>query len=303
VRVVLAGASGLIGRPLVASLRADGHEAGVLVRHSSPHAGSSQPGTSPWDPATGQLDPEFLVGADAVVCLSGVGVGDRRWSAAYKRKIIASRVDSVGTIARAIAALAVDGAGPKVLVSASAVGYYGHTGDDVVDENSPPGDSFLSEVCRAWEGAAQPAVEAGVRVTFARSGLVLARDGGLLARLRPIVKAGLGGRLGSGRQFMPWISLTDEVAAIRFLLAHHVAGPVNLAAPHPATNAEFTKALGSVLHRPTLVPVPGFAARIALGEFAGEVLTGQRAVPRRLVDAGFEFTHAGLSDALRAELG
>ena len=296
-RVVIAGASGLIGPPLIAALRADGVEVGVLVRHPT-----TEPGTAQWDPAAGTLDPEFLTGADAVVCLSGVGVGDHRWTEDYKRQIVASRVDSVGTIARTMAGLATDGAGPKTLISASAVGYYGDTGDTTVDESAASGSSFLADVCRKWEGAAAPAEQAGIRVTYLRTGLVLSGQGGLLKRLRLIVKAGIGGKLGNGRQYFPWISLTDEVAAIRFLIDRHVAGPVNLTAPTPVTNAEFTKVLGQVLRRPTVFPVPGIAARIVLGEFAGDVLTGQRAVPTKLLDAGFTFTHTDLAAAIRAEL-
>lgn len=297
-RVVLAGASGLIGSALISSLRADGHQADVLVRQPTSRAGTSQ-----WDPAKGLLDRDFLAGADAVVCLSGVGVGDHRWNEEYKREILRSRVDSVTTIATAMASLAGDGAGPKVLISASAVGYYGDTGPTIADESAPSGESFLAGVCRQWEAAAEPASSAGVRVTFLRTGLVLSGDGGLLKRLTPLVKAGIGGKLGDGKQFMPWISLTDEIAAIRFLLDHHVAGPVNLTAPAPVSNAEFTRTLGQVLHRPTIFPVPGFGARIVLGEFAGEVLSGQRAVPAKLLEAGFEFRHTGLAEALRAELG
>jgi uncharacterized protein (TIGR01777 family) len=293
-QVVLAGASGLIGSALKASLRADGHRVKTLVRH--PVSGADDVDT--WDPARGLLDPDFLQGADAVVCLSGVGVGDRRWTDSYKRAILQSRVDSVGTVARTLAQYG----GPQVFIAASAVGYYGDTGVREVDEDDPAGDSFLSEVCVQWEAAADPARAAGVRVTHLRSGLVLAKGGGMLKRLGPIVKAGIGGKLGDGRQYMPWISLTDEIRAIRFLLEHDVAGPVNVVGPAPVRNAEFTKALGQTLRRPTVLPVPAFAARIALGEFAQEALTGQRALPTRLLGAGFEFVHRDLRTALAAEL-
>lgn len=292
-RVVLAGASGLIGTAVRQSLRADGHETKVLVRRPATAADEDS-----WDPGKGLVDPDFLADADAVLCLSGAGVGNRRWSDSYKRVIRASRVHSVGTLARSLA----EYGGPRVLLCASAVGYYGDTGDALVDEDSPPGSTFLARVCLDWEAAAQPARDVGVRVVHLRTGLVLARNGGLLGRLAPLVKAGLGGRLGSGRQFMPWISLTDEVAAIRFLLEHDVAGPANLTGPVPVRNGEFTAALGRVLHRPTVLAVPGIAARIALGEFAGEVLGGQRAVPSRLQDAGFRFTHRNVDSALRAAL-
>jgi uncharacterized protein len=292
--VVVAGASGLIGTALKKSLRAGGHRVKTLARR--PVAGDAD--ADSWDPARGLLDPDFLRGADAVVCLSGAGVGEHRWTDAYKQTILQSRVDSVGTVARTLA----EHGGPHVLVAASAVGYYGDTGDREIDEDAPAGDSFLSEVCVQWEAAADPARAAGARVVHIRSGLVLANGGGVLKRLTPLVRAGVAGRLGTGRQFYPWISLTDEIAAIRFLLEHDVSGPVNLTGPRPVRNAEFTATLGRLLRRPTVLPVPGLAVRIALGEFAGEVLTGQRALPRRLLDAGFEFTHRDLETALRSEL-
>jgi uncharacterized protein len=292
--VVLAGASGLIGSALKASLRADGHRVKTLVRRPADGEDVDQ-----WDPARGRLDPAFLAGADAVVCLSGVGVGDHRWTDSYKGEIVRSRVDSVGTVARTLA----EHGGPRVLICASAVGYYGDTGDREVDEDSPAGDSFLSEVCVQWEAAADPARDAGLQVAHLRTGLVLAKDGGLLKRLTPLVKAGVAGKLGTGRQFMPWISLTDEIAAIRFVVEHDLAGPVNLTGPAPVRNVELTQALGRLLHRPTLFPVPGIAARIALGEFAEDVLTGQRARPARLQAAGFAFAHPELEAALRSELG
>jgi uncharacterized protein (TIGR01777 family) len=291
--VVLAGASGLLGKALRDSLRADGHRVKTLVRREP-----SGPDEDSWDPTQGLVDPDFLAGADAVVCLSGAGVGDHRWTDSYKQTLVQSRVDSVGTLARSLA----EYGGPRVFVVASAVGYYGDTGDTEVDEDAPPGDTFLAQLCVKWEAAADPARAAGVRVTHLRTGLVLTKDGGLLKRLVPIVKAGVAGKLGDGKQFMPWISLTDEIAAMRFLLEHDVAGPVNLTAPAPARNAELTHTLGQVLHRPTVLPVPGFAARIALGEFAEDVLTGQRAVPARLRAAGFEFTHTELEAALRDAL-
>jgi hypothetical protein len=289
-QVVLAGASGLIGTALRDALHADGHRVKVLLRH--PTSGEDE---DSWDPAAGRLDPDFLAGADAVVCLSGVGVGDHRWTDAYKQQILQSRVDSVGTVSRTLA----EYGGPRTLICASAVGYYGDTGDRIVEEDTPPGDSFLSGVCTKWEAAADPARAAGVRVAHLRTGLVLSGDGGLLKRLKPIVQLGVAGKLGSGRQYMPWISLRDEVRAIEFLLTHDVSGPVNLTGPAPATNAEFMKTLGAVLNRPAVLPAPGFALRAVLGEFADDVLTGQRAVPAVLTKAGFEFEHADLESALR----
>ena len=293
-QVVLAGASGLIGTALKQALRAGGHRVKTLVRHAT-----SEPDTDSWDPDKGLLDPDFLAGTDAVVCLSGVGVGDRRWTDAYKRTILRSRVDSVATIARTLA----DYGGPRIFVAASAVGYYGDTADRIVDESAPSGSSFLASVCTQWEAAADPARAAGVRVVHTRTGLVLGGDGGLLGRLKPIVQLGVAGPLGSGKQFMPWISLRDEARAIEFLLTHDISGPVNLTAPDPVRNREFIQALGRVQHRPTVIPTPALALRIVLGEFAGEILGGQRAVPAVLTEAGFEFEHDDLESALRWALG
>ena len=293
-QVVLAGASGLIGTALGESLRADGHRVKALVRRAP--AGEDE---DSWDPANGRLDPDFLSDADAVVCLSGAPVDGHRWNEEYKQQILASRVDSVGTVARTLA----EYGGPPVLVCASAVGYYGDTGDQTVDEDAPPGESFLSRVCVQWEQAAQPARDAGVRVTHLRTGLPLTGTGGLLKRLKPIVQTGVAGRLGSGRQFMPWISFPDEIAAIRFLIQHELPGPVNLTGPVPVRNAEFMSTLGRVLRRPTVLPTPAFAIKIALGELAGEALAGQRAVPKRLIEAGFAFAHPNLESAMRAALG
>ncbi len=288
--VVLTGASGLIGVALRRALHSDGHSVTTLVRRASDAQDERT-----WDPSHHTLDPAVLAGADAVVCLSGAGVGDHRWTDNYKQTIISSRVDSVTTVATAMA----HAGGPQTLLSASAVGFYGDTGDRTVEEDVPAGDSFLARVCTQWEAAAQPARDAGIRVNTLRTGLVLSGDGGLLKRLKPIVSAGVAGKLGSGRQFMPWISLADEVAAIRFLLEHEVLGPVNLTGPQPVRNAEFIATLGKVLHRPTIVPTPGFALRIALGEFAVDVLTGQRAMPAALTRAGFSFQHTDLDSALR----
>lgn len=294
-RVVLAGASGLIGSALRSSLVSDGHAVTVLVRRAPRGDDESQ-----WDPARGELDSSVLTGADAVVCLSGAGVGDHRWTDEYKQVLRDSRIDTTGTLSRTLAS--VQGA-PPVFLAASAVGYYGDTGDREVDESGPRGAGFLADLCQDWEDATRPAEDAGVRVAHLRTGLVLSGDGGLLKRLKPIVQAGVAGKLGSGRQFMPWITLADEIAAIRFLLEHEVSGPVNLVGPAPARNAEFMKTLGSVLNRPTVLPTPGFALRAVLGEFAQDTLTGQRAVPGALRRAGFTFQHADLESALRWALG
>lgn len=292
--VVLAGASGLIGGALREALRADGHRVKQLLRRET-----SAPDTDSWDPAAGRVDPDFLAGADAVVCLSGVGVGSKRWTDAYKRQILQSRVDSVGTLARSLA----EYGGPRVLVCASAVGYYGDTGDRIVEEDAPSGSSFLADVCRQWEAAADPARAAGARVVHLRTGLVLADDSDLMKRLKPLVQLGVAGKLGNGRQYFPWITLRDEIRAISFVLTHDVSGPVNVTAPAPVTNAEFTKAIGHVLHRPTVLPAPAFGVRLVLGEFAGEVLGGQRAVPAALTAAGFEFEHTDVETGLRWALG
>jgi uncharacterized protein len=292
--IVLAGASGLLGTALRESLLADGHRVKQLVRHPV-----SEPDMDSWDPAQGLLDPDFLQGADAVVCLSGAGVGAHRWNDQYKKTIRSSRVDSVSTVAQTLATYG----GPRVFVAASAVGYYGDTGDREVDESARPGETFLARLCVDWEAAAEPARAAGVRVAHLRTGLVLSRQGDLLKKLVPLVKAGVAGRMGSGRQYMSWISFADDIAAIRFVLTNDISGPVNIVGPRPVSNAEFTRALGRVLHRPTLLPVPRFGARLVAGELADEAFIGQRAVPRRLADAGFEFTHETLDDALHAELG
>jgi len=283
VRVVVSGASGLIGRHLVPSLRAGGHDVLVLVR---------RPPRSPeefrWDPASGSLDPAALAGADAVVNLSGVGVGDHRWTPEYKREILGSRVQTTSTL---VTAMLAQERRPSVLVNASAIGAYGEAGDTVLTEDSPFGDDFLAGVVREWEAATQPAADAGIRVATARTGLLASPAGGAFGRLLTLFHLGVGGRLGSGQQWWSLISMPDEVRALTFLLEHPVSGPVNLTAPVPAHNSVVTKALGSSLHRPTVVPVPGFALRTVLGEFAGSILMSQRVVPQRLLDAGFTFRH------------
>lgn len=290
-RVVLAGASGLIGTALQASLRADGHGVTTFVRHA-PDGGDE----ARWAPERREIQPDALAGADAVVCLSGAGIGDHRWTDSYKNVLRQSRLDSVATLATAMTA---SDDGPRVLLSASAVGYYGDTGDRVVDESAPRGAGFLAELCEDWEAATRPAEEAGIRVAHLRTGLVLSGAGGLVKRLKPIVSLGVAGRLGSGRQYLPWISLADEIGAIRFLLEHEISGPVNLTGPDPVRNAEFVATLARLVHRPAIVPTPAFALRIVLGEFAQDTLTGQRAVPAALLAAGFTHQHTDLESALR----
>jgi hypothetical protein len=291
-RVVVSGSSGLIGRSVVAGLRARGDEVTLLVRRP-PAAGEAR-----WDPGTGSIDAGALVGADAVVNLSGAGIGDKRWSAARRHEIVASRVQATALLARTLAELARP---PSVLVNASAVGFYGDRGDETLTEASARGSGFLAAVCGSWEDATEPAVQRGLRVVRLRSGVVLSAHGGALARQLPLFRLGIGGRLGSGRQWFSWISLPDEVRAILHALDEPaVQGAVNATAPEPVTNRDFTRALGRALHRPSVMAVPGFALRIALGsDLASEmVLAGQRVLPTRLTATGFTFDHPRIETAL-----
>ncbi|MFI1719966.1 TIGR01777 family oxidoreductase [Streptomyces sp. NPDC020489] len=292
-RIAVAGASGLIGSALVRSLTADGHEVVRLVRRAPRGDGEVR-----WDPEGRRVDTAGLAGCDAVVNLAGVGIGDRRWTEAYKARIRSSRVDGTAALAEAVAALDEP---PRVFVNGSAMGYYGETGDRVVDESAPPGEGFLPELCVEWEAAAAPAREAGVRTVFTRTGLVVSREGGAWGRLFPLFKAGLGGRLGDGRQYWSFISLHDEVAAIRHLLdTDGLSGPFNLTAPNPLTNREITEAMGRVLHRPTLLSVPAPVLRTVLGELSSDVLGSQRVVPKRLLESGFTFAFPEIEGAVRA---
>lgn len=293
-RVVIAGSSGLIGTALVASLRSDNHDVVRLVRR--PTAG---PDESRWDPDRDLLDASVLRDADAVVNLCGVGVGDKRWSGSYKQELRDSRIVATDVLSEAIAR-----AGVPVLVNASAVGYYGDSGDRIVDELSPAGTDFLATMCRDWELATLPARAAGARVANLRSGIVLSPHGGLLGRLRRIYSLGLGGRLGNGRQYFPWISLEDECEAITFVLTNpEISGPVNLTGPAPVTNAQFNDAMSRAVHRPAPWIVPGFALEALVGEFAkGGILVGQRAIPSVLERAGFTFRHHTIGEALQAAL-
>ena len=294
-RIVVGGSSGFIGTALVDRLRAAGHDIVRLVRRDS-----AAPDEVTWRPSVAPLDPSTVDGADAVVNLAGVGVGTHRWNAAFKALIRASRVNSTEALAAAVAAAK---APPRVLLNASAVGFYGDTGDREVDESGPAGDGYFPDVCRAWEAATEAAEVAGIRVAHLRTGLVLGPGGGLLKPLLPLYRFGLGGPLGNGRQWMPWISLADEVAAIEFLLtADAVTGAVNLTGPAPVTNREFARTLGRVLHRPAVLPVPAFALRIAVGEFGAEAVRSQRVLPAVLAGAGYRFQHADLESALRWSL-
>ncbi|GGX11415.1 epimerase [Streptomyces chryseus] len=294
-RIAVTGSTGLIGTALVRSLRADGHEVRRLVRRA---ATSREEVT--WDPQRQYVDADGLAGCEAVVHLAGAGVGDHRWTASYKREIRESRVLGTAAIAEAVACLDTP---PRVLVCGSAIGFYGDTGDRAVDEGAPPGEGFLPSVCVDWEEAAAPAREAGVRTVFARTGLVVAREGGAWGRLFPLFKAGLGGRLGSGRQYQSYIAMHDQVAALRHLIdTESLEGPVNLTAPRPVTNREITEAMGRVLKRPTLFTVPAPALRLALGEFSSDVLVSQRVLPRQLEESGFSFAFPEIEDTLRAAL-
>ncbi|MCW2945594.1 MAG: NAD-dependent epimerase/dehydratase [Actinoallomurus sp.] len=289
-QIAITGSTGLIGSALVRTLRDEGLAVLRLVRHRAAADDEIQ-----WDPF-GDVDTAALEGVDAVVHLAGAGLGDRRWSQSYKREIRDSRVEGTRTLSRALAGLE---RRPAVLVSGSAVGFYGDTGDVTVDESAPQGEGFLAGVCRDWEAAARPAADAGIRVVHPRTGLVLSREGGLLGKVLPLFRVGLGGRLGGGGQWMSWISLTDHVAALRFLIDGDLEGPVNLTAPEPVTNAAYTRAVGRALHRPAPFIVPAAALRLALGGFADEgALVSQRVLPGRLGKAGFTFQHPGLDAAL-----
>lgn len=295
-KIAVTGSSGLIGSHLVAELRREGHDVLSLVRRPV-----RQPGEVQWDPAAGRLDPTDLTGIDAAVNLAGPGIGDHRWTADYRRQVRDARVRATSLLSNVLAEL---DPLPGVLLSGSAVGFYGDRGDQAVTETDPAGGGFLAEVCVEWERATTAAKDAGIRVCTLRSGVVLSRAGGALAKQLPLFRLGLGGPLGSGRQYQSWISLTDEIAAIRHLLTADVAGPVNLTAPNPLRQKDFARALGTATRRPAVFPAPGFAVKLALGDFATEgVLAGQKVLPQVLAASGFSFRtpeiHGALADALR----
>ncbi|MEV7086679.1 TIGR01777 family oxidoreductase [Streptomyces sp. NPDC093085] len=294
-KIAVTGSTGLIGTALVASLRADGHEVVRLVRRAARSADEIA-----WDPVRQTIDAGKLNGCGAVVHLAGAGIGDRRWSEAYQRELRDSRVLGTATLAEALTTL---DAPPAVLVSGSAIGFYGYTDGRRVDESAPPGDGFLSGLCVAWEEAASPAEEAGIRTVFTRTGLVVARGGGAWGKLFPLFRAGLGGRLGSGDQYWSFIALHDEVAALRHVIdTEELTGPVNLTAPEPVTNREVTAAMGRVLHRPTPFPVPAAALRLAVGGLAEDIVGSQRVIPTRLLESGFTFAFPTVDEAVRAAL-
>jgi uncharacterized protein (TIGR01777 family) len=292
-RIAISGSSGLIGTALVEALRADGHEVLRLVRRPA-----KAPSEVTWDPYKGEVDLAALAGVDALINLSGAGVGDHRWTAKYKNTILQSRLLSTATMANAAVQLK-----PKVFINASAIGWYGDTGNAAVDESAPCANGFLPDVVRQWEAATAPAIDAGVRVVLARTGLVMSAKGGAWQRMIPLFKFGVGGKLGSGKQVWSFISLADEISAFKFLLTNEsISGPVNLTAPNPATNAEVTKALGKLLRRPTLFAVPAVALKLALGEFSQEVLGSNRVLPAKLQAADFGFAHPDIESATRTLL-
>jgi uncharacterized protein (TIGR01777 family) len=294
--IAITGASGLIGTALSAHLRAKGDTVISFTRR-----GESSPNTISWDPAAGRIDASRLAGVDAVVHLAGAGIGDKRWTDSYKRDILESRTKSTSLLASAVADAS---NGPRTLLSGSAIGFYGESLTEEFVESSPAGSGFLADVCVQWEEATQAASKAGVRVVHLRTGIVLSPKGGALKKLLPLFKVGAGGRMGSGRQWQSWISIDDEVAAIDHLLSSAVTGPVNLTAPTPVTQAEFTRILARVLKRPALIPVPSFGPKFLLGSELADALlfTGQKVLPRVLTQDGYDFRHADLETALRSLL-
>lgn len=301
-RVIVTGSTGLVGSALVRSLLAEGHSVTRLVRRASDGSRADGTASAIWNPDAGTIDAAALEGHDAAVHLAGEPIAEGRWTDEKKRRIRESRSKGTRLIAETLARLERK---PEVLVSASAVGFYGDRGGEVLREESASGDDFLSEVCREWEISTLPASEAGVRVVHLRIGVVFSSEGGALQKMLTPFKLGVGGRLGSGRQYMSWIDLEDLVRVIRFAVEQKaLRGPVNAVAPNPVTNAEFTKTLGRVLGRPTVFTVPAFAARLAFGEVAdAALLVSQRAEPARLKDAGYEFAYPNLESSLRHVLG
>lgn len=295
-RIAITGSSGFIGSALTRSLVGDGHDVVRIVRSGG------GPGTLTWDIDAGHIEARGLEGLDGVVNLAGEGIGEKRWTDDQKRRIRESRTKGTALLVGALAGLDQK---PEVLVSGSAVGIYGDRGDEQLTEASSPGHGFLADLAVAWEAAATPATEAGIRVATIRTGIVLGTEGGTLPRLTKLARFGLLGKLGSGRQWMSWIGIDDQVGAIRCILEGSLAGPVNLTAPAPVTNAVLTKALGRAVHRPTVLPIPRFGPKLLLGgELADALLyEGQRVLPEALLDADFDFRHADLETALADLLG
>jgi uncharacterized protein (TIGR01777 family) len=285
-RIAITGSSGLIGTSLVGHLKSEGHTVQRLVRRKA-----VAPDEISWDPVAGTVDLAALEGVNAVVHLAGAGVGDHRWTSKYRAEILNSRLLGTTTIANAVKEVK-----PQTFISASAIGFYGETGNRAVIETDRPGDDFLAAVCREWEAAADLAE--GVRTVKIRTGLVLDPTGGALGRMLPLFRFGLGGKLGSGRQWWSWITLHDQLRAICHLLESKISGPVNLTTPNPVTNHEFTSALARALHRPALLPAPAIALKIALGGFSTEILGSKKVLPQALLDDGFAFDYPHVTAAL-----
>ncbi len=288
-RIAVTGTTGLIGSALVGHLKAEGHTVQRLVRRPA-----LTPEEVTWDPKKGTVDLAALEGVDAIIHLAGAGVGDKRWSKKYRAEILNSRLLGTTTIASAVNTLK-----PSLFICASAMGYYGETGNRAVIESDRPGNDFLATVCKEWEGAAD--LERDVRTVKLRTGLVLDPADGALGKMLPLFRFGLGGKLGSGKQWWSWITLHDVIRAITFAIENDISGPINLTSPNPATNQEFTAALARALRRPALLPVPGFALKIALGGFSAEILGSKKVLPQALTDAGFTFDYPHLAPAI-AEL-
>ena len=293
--VLVTGSSGLVGSALVKRLSIDGHRVTRIVRRTP------RPGEARWNPAEGTIESAALHDLDAAVHLAGAGIADHRWSEDYRRELVDSRLLGTRLLATTLAAMKRK---PAVLLSGSAIGYYGARGDELLDESSGPGTGFLAQLCVDWEAATAPAQEAGIRVAQLRTGIVLSGHGGALKKQLPLFKLGLGGKLGDGNQWQSWISLDDEVGAIVHLLSSNHVGPANLTAPQPVTQAEFARTLGRVLGRPTILPIPSFGPRLLLGRELAEslVFTGQRVLPKVLASEGYEFRHPNLQGALRSLL-
>jgi len=287
-RIAITGASGLIGAALVGHLKSEGHTVQRFVRRPV-----VAPDEIQWDPKTGYVDIEALRGVDAIIHLAGVGVGDKRWSKKYKAEILNSRLLGTTAIAHAVNEVK-----PQVFISASAIGWYGESGNRAVVESDRVGDDFLAAVCREWEAAADLAT--GTRIVKIRTGLVLDPTGGALGRMLPLFRLGLGGKLGNGKQWWSWITLHDQIRAITFLLENNISGPVNLTSPNPVTNQEFTSALARAMHRPALFPAPAIALKIALGGFSSEILGSKKVTPQALTDAGFIWDYPHITSALAA---
>jgi uncharacterized protein (TIGR01777 family) len=287
-RIAVTGASGLIGTALVGYLKSEGHTVQRLVRRPV-----VAPDEIQWDPKTGYVDIEALRGVDAVIHLAGVGVGDKRWTKKYKAEILNSRLLGTTAIARAVAEVK-----PQVFISASAIGWYGESGNRAVIESDKVGDDFLAAVCREWEAAAD--IAHGVRTVKIRTGLVLDPTGGALGKMLPLFRLGLGGKLGNGKQWWSWITLHDVIRAISFILENKIEGPVNLTSPNPVTNQEFTSALARAMHRPALFPAPALALKVALGGFSSEILGSKKVIPQELMNAGFTWDYPHITNALTA---